>query len=90
MKPVRWTPHALDNMAEREIDRAEAEKTLNAPEFEVADQPQRRILMRRYFDQVLQQEMLLRLVLEETMAETVVITVYKTSQMKKYLKGLGQ
>jgi hypothetical protein len=46
--------------------------------------------MRRYFDQVLQQEMLLRLVLEETMAETVVITVYKTSQMKKYLKGLGQ
>jgi hypothetical protein len=68
LKPVRWSLHALDNLAEREIDRAEAEKTLNAPEFEVADPPQRRILMHRYFDQVLQQEMLLRLVLEETMA----------------------
>jgi len=90
LKPVRWSPHALDNLAEREIDRAEAEKTLNAPEFELPDQPPRRILMRRYFDQVLQQEMLLRLVLEETMTERVVITVYKTSQMNKYLKGLGQ
>jgi hypothetical protein len=45
--------------------------------------------MRRYFDQVLQQEMLLRLIVENTGNEMVVITIYKTSQINKYLKGLG-
>jgi hypothetical protein len=44
--------------------------------------------MRRYFDQVLQQEMLLRVVIEESGAEAVVITVYKTSQIARYLKGV--
>jgi len=58
----------LDNLAEREIDRAEGEKTLKAPKFEVADPPKRRILMHRYFDRLLQQEMLLRLMVEEAMA----------------------
>lgn len=66
MKPLRWSPHALNNLADREIDRAEAEKTLEEPEFEVPGQPPRRLLMRRYFDQVLQQEMLLRIVVEDT------------------------
>jgi hypothetical protein len=47
----------------------------------------RLVLMRRYFDQILQQEMLLRMVVEETATERVVITVYKTSQIAKYLKG---
>jgi hypothetical protein len=28
MKPVRWSPHALDNLADREIEREAAEKTL--------------------------------------------------------------
>jgi hypothetical protein len=88
VKPVRWSPHALENLADREIDRAEADKTLNDPEFEVPTQPPRRVLMRRYFDQILQQEMLLRIVVEETATESVIITLYKTSQINKYLKGL--
>jgi hypothetical protein len=44
--------------------------------------------MRRYFDPVLKREMLLRVVVEETIGETSVVTVYKTSRMDKYLKGL--
>ena len=44
--------------------------------------------MRRYFDQVLQQQMLLRVVVEDTADETVVITVYKTSQINRYLRGV--
>lgn len=32
--------------------------------------------------------MLLRVVIEETSTERVVVTVYKTSQLRKYLKGL--
>jgi len=88
VKRLRWSPHALDNLTDREIDRAEVNKTLENPEFEVAGQPPRRLLMRRYFDQVLQQEMLLRIVVEDTATERVVITIYKTSQIDKYLKGL--
>ena len=40
--------------------------------------------MRRYFDAVLQTEMLLRVVAEETEAELVIVTLYKTSKFKKY------
>jgi hypothetical protein len=89
MKPVRWSPHAIDNLADREIDRAEAEKTLANPDFMVPGQLPRLVLMRRYFDSALQQEMLLRMVVEDTSTERIVITAYKTSQIAKYLKELG-
>ena len=76
MKPVRWSPHAIDNLADREIDREAAEKTLANPEFVVPGQLPRLVLMGRYFDQVLQQEMLLRMVVGNTSTERIVITVY--------------
>lgn len=41
--------------------------------------------MRRYFDTLLQQEMLLRVVIEEAAEEMVVVTVYKTSRFDRYL-----
>ena len=28
MKPIRWTPHALQNFVDREIERLEADRTL--------------------------------------------------------------
>ena len=88
MKPVRWTPHALLNLADREIDRSIAEATLDDPQFAVPDPPDRRILMRRYFDSLLQQEMLLRIIVEEAAGERIVVTIYKTSQIARYVKGL--
>jgi hypothetical protein len=88
MKPTNWSPHALDNLIEREVDRSEAEATLARPDFVVDDPPGRQILMRRYLDSVLRQEMLLRIVVEDTTDELIVVTVYKTSQIKRYLKGL--
>ncbi len=88
MKPVRWTPHALQNLADREIERSVAEATLDDPEFSVPDPPARQILMRRYFDRVLQQEMLLRMIVEEAASETVVVTIYRTSQIERYMKEL--
>ena len=88
MKPIRWTPHALQNLADREIDRLVAELTLNEPELSVPDPPGRHILMRRCFDGLLQQEMLLRMVIEDAANEAVIVTVYKTSQIDRYVKGL--
>lgn len=58
------------------------------PEAVAPSQPPRLVFMRRYHDRGLQQEMLLRIVVEETTTETVVITLYKASQFDKYLKGL--
>lgn len=43
--------------------------------------------MRRYFDQIIQREMLLRVIVEQTVGETVVVTVYKTSRIDRYTRG---
>ena len=88
MKPIRWTPHAVQNLVDREIERLEADRTLAQPEFIVPGQPPRLVYMRRYFDSTLQQEMLLRVIIEETIGEIVVVSVYKTSQIDRYPKGL--
>ena len=89
MKPIRWTPHALNNLVDREIDRKEAEMTLTDPEFILPNQPQRELLMRQYFDRVLQQKMLLIIIVEDTDTERVVVTLFKTSQFNRYLKETG-
>lgn len=55
-----------------------------APDRIVPAVPPRAILMRSYFDMLLQQKMLLRIVLEETESERVVVAIYKTSRAEKY------
>lgn len=86
MKPVRWSPHALKSLADREIPLEEAEKTLAEPEVTMSARSTRSFLMQRYFDTRLQQEMLLRLLVDESPQERVVITVYITSKIDKYTK----
>jgi Domain of unknown function (DUF4258) len=86
-KVIRWSSHALRNLADREIARAQADRTVAAPEVVVPGQAGRRVCMRRYFDAVLPREMLLRVVLEDTLDETVVVTLYQTSQIDRYMKG---
>ncbi len=87
MKPIRWSPHALKNLADREIPREEAEKTLLSPEFVVPAGTRRQIFMRSYMDVRFGQEMLVRAVVEEKADEVLVITVYITSKIGKYMKG---
>jgi hypothetical protein len=87
VKPIRWSRHAVKNLTDREIDRTEADKTLAEAELVTPGQPPRQVFMRRYFDRLLQQEMLLRIVVEETASERIVVTLYKTAQLSKYLKG---
>ncbi len=86
MKSLRWTSHALEALVDRGIDRAEVERTIAAPELSVVDPPRRAVLIRRYFDGWLGRQMLLRVVVEETPDEQVVVTVYKTAQIAKYLE----
>lgn len=86
MKPVRWSAHALRNLADREIPREEAELTVAKPEAVRLAPAPRRFMMRRYFDERLRQEMVLRLLVEESDTEIVVITVYISSKIDKYMK----
>jgi hypothetical protein len=64
------------------------EHALTAPEFVVPDPPGREVDMRRYHDTDLGQLMLLRVGVEETAEERVVVTRSKTPRIAKYLKGL--
>ena len=87
MKSIRWTLHALQNLTDREIDQEEVNQALDQPTVITPGQIPRSIYMRPYFDKVLQQKMLLRVIVEETIGERVVVSVYKTSQITRYLKG---
>ena len=59
------------------------EQTITQSDSIVPRQPPRSIFMRRYFDEILETEMLLRVVVEETDAELVVVTLYKTSKVQE-------
>ena len=87
MRRTRWTVHALRAMEDRHIEISDVEKTLNAPDMVAIDPPLRAVFMRRYMASDLGRVMLLRVVVEETSTERVIITVYRTSQIDRYLKG---
>jgi hypothetical protein len=76
-------------LADRAIEPGEVERAISAPEHVVSDPPRREVLMRRYFDKPLGREMLLRVVVEDTLEEQVVVTLYKTSQIAKYLQKMA-
>ena len=84
MKPIRWSAHARKKAATREVKQKEVEQTISRPDSIVPGQCPRRIFMRRYFDQILRAEMLLRVVVEGTDVELTVVTLYKTSKFAKY------
>jgi hypothetical protein len=71
-------------LSKREEEQAEAEQTLANPDDIFPGEASRMIYQRVYFDKALGQNMLLRLVVEETKDERVVVTVYRTSRSDRY------
>lgn len=86
MKPLRWTPHALESLTEREIARAEVEQTVREPTTVTPGRGGRSVHARSYHDVGLGRDMVLCVVVEDTASETVVVTCYKTSKVTKYLQ----
>ena len=84
MKPVRWTEHALTELDKREMSREEAAPTLAIPNRIGPGNAPHLIYQRRYHDSLLNEEMLLRLLVEESEVELVVMTLYKPSRLRKY------
>jgi len=71
-------------IVEREISMEAVEKAVADPERVVLGHSGRSVYMRRYFDRGLQTDMLLRVVVEHADGEAVVVTAYRTSQIRKY------
>jgi hypothetical protein len=90
VKPIRIPLHTLQNLHDRDIPISEVERAIQPPDKIAAGYDQREVYMRRYHDPVLKREMLLRVVVEETETEFIVVTVYKTSQVQRYLKGASK
>jgi len=86
-KRIRWLEHARQNLIERDIKEGDVLRTVSEPEQNIPSSHNRRILMRFYHDDILQQRMLLRVVIEETVGEIIIITLYKTSRSERYFKG---
>ena len=87
MKAIRWARHALEALAEREIDREEVERALSGPTPTLPGLGNRTVHMQKYHDRALDQEMLLCVVTEDHGGEVVIVTIYKTSKLEKYLRG---
>ena len=85
MKPIRFSPHAETNLTVREISREDAEAAIRNPARREAASGPREVVSRSYYDKVTGETMLLRAVIEETEREIAVVTLYKTSKLKKYL-----
>jgi len=85
MKAIRFTPHAQANLVAREISRTDAEAAIRQPNLRQPARLPREIVNRVYSDTVTGETMLLRAVIEETESEIAVITLFKTSKLKKYL-----
>ena len=84
-KSYTWSDHALSNLDARHIDRQEAERILREPLATAAGRFGRIVVMGVYYDQDLGERMLLRIVVEETKEGPLVVTLYKTSRIGKYL-----
>ena len=64
MKPIRFSPHAEENLIDREISREDAEAAIRNPVGREPSRPPREIVMRPYFDKITGETMLLRAVIE--------------------------
>lgn len=71
----------------RDIPRAEVEAAIRQPDRRESGRPPREIVSRAYVDAATGGKMLLRVFIEEMADEIAVVTVYKTSKLRKYLPG---
>jgi len=85
MKPIRFSQHALENLALRDISRNLAEQAIRSPDLRVPSRLPREVVTLAYHDTVLSAKAVLRVVIEETEEEIAVITLYKSTNLKKYL-----
>jgi hypothetical protein len=88
LKKIQFTDHAKFEMKRRRIKEKIVEEIVRNPAQVIDLKEGRCICQARYFNGFEQKEMLLRIVIEETIREINVITAYKTSKFHKYWKKM--
>ncbi len=86
---VRLTRHAIDQAVDRGIAIDEILGTVRNPDSVATVDVGRMAMMKRYHDTQRQSDFLLRVIVEQTPEELVVVTAIKTSRVGRYLKGLN-
>ena len=86
MKKIIWLPHARIRLLERGIREELVEKAVTDPD-QVLIYSRNKIFHKIYVDHLRNKKYLLRVITEDLMAETVIISVYRTSKIKKYWRG---
>ena len=77
-------PHAEREIEKRQIPRQVLLEVLHNPEQKVPGYKKRWIYQRRYFNTIHSKELLLRVVVEERREVLLVLSVYKTSKIRRY------
>ena len=81
---VILSEHAVFEAKRRDIDEGLIRSMVIKPQQKISSKRGRIIVQGRYQDQIEDKEMLLRIIGKETIDKFEVITVYKTSKIKKY------
>jgi len=89
MKQIILTNHAKFEAHRRNISEEIIKSAIFEPQQKLPAKKGRVIIQNRYFDKTENREMLLRVIGLETSDEFKVITLYKTSKIKKYWIGGG-
>ena len=87
MKQIRFSDHSQERILARKLNTELIEFVVRNPEQIVPDEDdEEREIYQSFFIDANGKEKLLRVVVEETATELVIISAYPTSQIKKYWK----
>jgi len=86
MLEIKFSPHALTRMEEREISKEMVSDALENPDkVDSSSRNQERVLVKKlYFNQKLNKEHLLLVIIEKTGNQVSIITIIDTSKVSKY------
>lgn len=84
MTVLRFTPHALMEMARRGLSQTLVERAVSEPDAVLADGPVRFIHQRTESDETTGRRWLTRVVVEPEPDGLAIITAYRTSKLAKY------
>ena len=82
---IIFSKHAEDEMKKRKIERRDALKVIKNPQ-QKSVVGNLHVYQSIYSDKLLGKEMLLRVFIKESLKSLEIITMYKTSKIKKYWK----
>lgn len=85
MMEVLFSDHAEFELSNRHIERAIVELVVTSPDAVRRGRLGRKIFQKLLFDPILDKSMLFRVIVDETEFPPLVVTVYKTSRIDKYL-----